>query len=270
MSATAVTPDPAKAAADVPSAYAQDCHVQMLEDAVRSCEFGDLGATRTIALVGDSKALQWLPALDEYGQREGWRVVIWIRSACALSPALQIRDGEPDLFCQRWNDAVIERLTGADHPDVVMVSAVAGRALDDAGKPTRSALADGYVTYWNRLTDAGSRVIVITDNPHPGTKVYECVGDHASDFMTSCSFEAKSGVGTPALLQAAQQTKTPVIDLRPWLCPGQGSNRRCWPVIGEVLVYRQGSHLTKTYVESMEPILAAKLDTILAKGEPAP
>ncbi|WP_370891894.1 acyltransferase family protein [Janibacter sp. GXQ6167] len=269
MAATAVTPDPAKATADVPSAYSQNCQVQMVEDTVRSCEFGDLDATRTIALVGDSKALQWLPALDDYGRREGWRVVIWIRSACAFSPALQVRDDEPDGLCHRWNEAVITRLTGSDRADIVIVSAVASRALNESGQPSRTALARGYVTYWKRLTDAGSQVVVITDNPHPGSKVYECVGDHADDYMTACAFTPRQGAGTPPLLQAAKQTDTPVIDPSPWLCPGHGSSRRCWPVIGEVLIYRQGSHLTKTYVETMEPILAAKLDAILAKGESA-
>ena len=36
-------------------------------------------------------------------------------------------------------------------------------------------------------------------------------------------------------------------------------NSKCPPVIGNVLIYRQGSHLTKTYVESLAPRLEAEL-----------
>jgi hypothetical protein len=46
------------------------------------------------------------------------------------------------------------------------------------------------------------------------------------------------------------------VDIRDWICPGDA----CPAVIGNVLVYRRGSHLTATYVRSLAP----RLDTLLA------
>jgi hypothetical protein len=46
-----------------------------------------------------------------------------------------------------------------------------------------------------------------------------------------------------------------VIDMTDAICP----TARCAPVIGNVLVYRQGSHLTATYVESLAPRLGEEL-----------
>lgn len=47
-----------------------------------------------------------------------------------------------------------------------------------------------------------------------------------------------------------------VIDMTDVICPDQ---TRCAPVIGNVLVYRQGTHITRTYADSAEPQLAAEL-----------
>ena len=41
----------------------------------------------------------------------------------------------------------------------------------------------------------------------------------------------------------------PFIDLVDCICPDD----ECAPVIGNVLVYRQGSHITKTYIETLAP-----------------
>ena len=48
-----------------------------------------------------------------------------------------------------------------------------------------------------------------------------------------------------------------VVDMASTICPD--GNNLCAAVIGNVLVYLQGSHLTRTYVDSAEPQLSAKL-----------
>ena len=50
-----------------------------------------------------------------------------------------------------------------------------------------------------------------------------------------------------------------VIDVLPWVCPRQ----TCWPVIGEVLVYRQGSHVTATYARSMSEVIVQGMEPLL-------
>jgi hypothetical protein len=46
------------------------------------------------------------------------------------------------------------------------------------------------------------------------------------------------------------------MDLTSTICP---DDDRCSAVIGNVLVYRQGSHLTKTFIGTAERQLAASL-----------
>ena len=49
-----------------------------------------------------------------------------------------------------------------------------------------------------------------------------------------------------------------VIDMTAYICPDD-----CPAVIGNVLVYRQGSHLTRTYIDSLAPVLADQLAAVL-------
>ncbi|MGB3827682.1 MAG: SGNH hydrolase domain-containing protein, partial [Ornithinimicrobium sp.] len=101
----------------------------------------------------------------------------------------------------------------------------------------------------------GIQVIALADNPHPGFAVYQCVEDNPEDF-SQCDFETKEGVGTSALREAAKNVQgASIIDLTDRICVEE----RCPAVIGGVLVYRQGSHITATYARTLAPDVEASL-----------
>ncbi|MGB3762010.1 MAG: hypothetical protein WA966_02230, partial [Ornithinimicrobium sp.] len=54
---------------------------------------------------------------------------------------------------------------------------------------------------------------------------------------------------------ASRVPGTELIDIRDSICP----ETECVPVIGNVLVYRQTSHITDTYARSLKPVLEAEL-----------
>ena len=104
----------------------------------------------------------------------------------------------------------------------------------------------------------------LLDNPSPHGvgEVYECVSQHL-DSLDECSFDVEEGrkiSGEVTQRKAVEALGlTEVIDLNPYLCPGT----RCPAVLGEVLVYRQGTHLTKTIVETASGRLAEQLVPIV-------
>lgn len=53
-----------------------------------------------------------------------------------------------------------------------------------------------------------------------------------------------------------------LFDYTPWFCPGD----ECPAVIGNVMVYRQGSHLTATYVRTLLPVVRATLVPAVERG----
>ena len=68
-----------------------------------ACTFGDPQGATTVALVGDSKAMQWLPALEEAAATRGWRVVTYGKSSCAFSDAPAAQAGAAYPQCDAWN-----------------------------------------------------------------------------------------------------------------------------------------------------------------------
>src|SRR5690606_41985835 len=110
-----------------------------------------------------------------------------------------------------------------------------------------NAVAKAVKARWNERTKAGTAVAVLRDNPRPDediSPVYECVDD-TRDSLDKCAFDRSGGEekgGGPVQVEAVKQVKgVELIDMNDYLCPGD----ECPPVIGDVLIYRQGSHLTK-------------------------
>jgi len=228
------------------------CQVGQTDERVVTCGAGDLSSTRIIALVGDSKIGQWLPALDVLGKTHGWRVRIYVKSSCPFANAVVRWRTGPYPECPAWGAKVLDRLLGDERPDVVLTSAVRGGAYSADGIERRGALVTGYVDYWQRLTKAGVRVVAVADTPQPPPErdIRECLLGATGDFQDACSYAYEPGYGTPALAAAVGAVPgAAMVDLDDFICPAD----TCWPVLGDTIVYRNGSHLTRAYAASLAP-----------------
>ena len=256
-----ITPDPLEATEDVPPQYEDGCQVEQDSPEPHECVLGDPEAEKEIALVGDSKAFQWLPALDTWARENGYRVRSNTKSACSFSAALQVPQGKPYPECQEWVAAVRDTLL-TDPPEVLVFSGLRDVAQPaDGGKPTRKAMVEGYLENFEPLVAEGTTVVAIADTPQPGGKVYECVAENPEN-VSACGFQEKPGVGTPALQAVVEELDgASLIDFNDYLCP-EGT---CRAVVGGVLTYRQGSHVTATWVESLQPVFDARLDAAIAE-----
>jgi peptidoglycan/LPS O-acetylase OafA/YrhL len=271
-SAEAMVPDPLEATDDVPEAYDKGCQVDVLSAEPVACTYGDPDGDTTVTLVGDSKALQWISALDTIGKERGWRVVTYTKSACTFADVTISQDGKPYDSCTKWSLAVTSKLL-QDQPDVVLTSQGRQKALKDPGNAqggsSAEAMVEGMTARWSRLAKAGITVAVLRDNPYPPDEVgpvYKCVDANRED-LAKCTFDRSDGEkqgGGPVQLEAVKEAPgVELIDLNDYICPGEV----CPPVIGDVLIYRQGSHLTKTYVDSLAPRLERALVPIVDKAK---
>lgn len=257
-----LTPDPVLAVEDGPPQL-DGCLLAKDEVDIRDCSAGDPDGDVDIALVGDSKAGQWLPALDAIGRENGWHIQVYTKSACAFTDAMTRSQGEPYDACREWGETVFERLAGPDGPDVVITSSVRGTAVGEGGQDTPEAIVDGFVGYWQQLVDRGVTVIALSDTPQPGgiAPVYECVAEHPEDFELACSWPYETSAGSRVLAGAveAMPDGAHFVDMDPWVCP----DRTCVGVYRNVLTYRAGSHITATYVMVLAEPLADFLVPII-------
>jgi peptidoglycan/LPS O-acetylase OafA/YrhL len=261
-----VTPDPLVSGQDRPRADVDHCQVGVDVSEPVACTFGDPQGTTTVALVGDSKAMQWLPALEEAASTHGWRVVTYGKSSCAFSDAPASLAGAAYPQCDTWNAEVMEALR-ADQPDVVVTSGVARSAWTGSGTAAAPLVA-GYASRWESLADAGVPVVVVGDSPVSPDDLDVCAARHPSE-LTRCSFDTASAVAGGGLevqreaVAAASRTTPDVrlLDLTGSICPGE----RCPVVIGHVAVHRAGDHVTATYAATLAPRVAAVVEDALAR-----
>jgi hypothetical protein len=253
-------PTVTEAAKDLPPASEEGCQVDQVSPEPIRCEYGDPEGDVTIAVVGDSKMLQWHSPLKEIATEQGWRVISYTKSACAFSTGLQVAQGDPYTSCAEWNDRVMDLLIDLD-PDLVLTTNRVNEVLadpDDLDSRSTDAMVDALTEAWQELADHDIPVLGILDNPSPGISVYECVAEHPDD-LAACTFDKQTGIKSSSALQylaAAERVPgTRTLDIRDAICPEE----TCVPVIGGVLVYRQTSHITNTYAQSLKPVLEAEL-----------
>ena len=120
------------------------------------------------------------------------------------------------------------------------------------------ALEEGYVSTLEKLRGTGAEVVVIGDIPHPDNDIPRCVS-RSMDRLQDCATPRSRAFGRPLVnaRAAAWAAGAHFIDPTPVLC----LERVCPAVIGDALVYRNGAHLTPTYVRTLAPWLADRLPT---------
>jgi hypothetical protein len=263
-SVAAMRPLPIDATKDRPPQYDNqpECQVRPNDAKPHACVFGDTSAKRTVLIVGDSKIVQWQTALSDLGKREHWKLVQITKSACTFSDANN--GGSDQAACRAWGKATLQQILKIK-PELVLESGRRPVALPegetDTKKMTRAAMVKGMDAFWRPILAAGIPLVAVMDNPEPPDtkKLYECVAEHPKD-LTRCTFDKAKGIkGSGALTQRMAAAGAPgakILDMTDVVCPDK---KRCAPVIGNVLIYRQGSHITRTYVDSAETQLAAKL-----------
>jgi hypothetical protein len=259
-------PEPRDAAEDVSSRRGKACTVSFEGAVSPGCVFGDPEGKVEVALAGNSKTLQWLPALEQLALLNHWKVRTYTKSACDFtSAATQYDERTPYLSCDEFNAGLVSRLTGPDRPDLV-VTALDTRKLwaPRATAAERDALLHaGASTLWTRLTKADVPVLVLAATPRMPINVPDCLVRHP-ERPGLCDVprdQAYDDVWKPdeGRTVAGEVDGTSYLDLNPWVCPGQ----TCPAIVGGVTLYRDRHHLTRTYVETLTPRLGRAIEKAL-------
>jgi hypothetical protein len=275
--AAAWTPTAAGAGRDLPVVYGR-CHSAVAVTAPVACYFGDLASPRTVVLVGDSHAANWVPGLITAATQNHWRLVSVTKTTCPAMPVRvtvspSLTHPLPYTQCTTWRGNVL-RTIASWHPTVVIV----------AGSHTsRMIAADGQVYKGDpaaiRARDAAWRsatssllsvlrsrvpkavVLVAHDTPLARVDVLACVARTGAAAGTACSVTTASAqrphVRAAELAALPANSRARVVDLTTSIC----SAGRCAPAALGVLRYRDAGHLTATFSRS----LAATWRAILAR-----
>jgi hypothetical protein len=264
MATTAVpsnlTPEPAHAAGDTPDASRNGCHLDFLVIQQAACAFGDAAATKTAVLFGDSHMEQWEPAFSAAGKQQHWKIINWTKSAC---PAAKLTVVSPTLNrdyteCDTWRSATIARIV-ALKPAMIFV----GESENTKGvhKFTPAEWTNATLDTLNTLrAQTKAKIVFMGDTPTPRSTVSDCVSAHLND-VRPCVTDLAHAHTYPdrhkAMRPAITAAGYPYVDPQPWLCSSSG----CPPIIGNYLVYRDATHVSREYVQFLTPLIATLFGT---------
>ena len=115
------------------------------------------------------------------------------------------------------------------------------------------ALRPGIDRFLDRMGDAGIEVLGIRDNPRFGFDMYSCVAE-ASD-PVECAVPRAGSLADDNPAVVLDRAGVQLVDLTPWICPDDV----CVGVVGNVVLYRDDNHLSRTYAATLAPLLAEQL-----------
>ncbi|MEX2532857.1 MAG: acyltransferase family protein [Nitriliruptoraceae bacterium] len=246
-------PGPIEALQDVAELDGNRCILSLEAVALEPCLYGPAHAETTVAVVGDSKMHQWLPAIQQIADQRGWRVITYLKSGCALSQVpMRLQNEEPNRPCIAHNELRFAKLLGANDIDIVITSQAAKSAYTPKADLAagRRLMIEDLASTWDALDARGIDVLVVFDNAAPPMNVPDCVAENL-DNLSACDFSRNAAIGAsaaPVQLEALRHApRARPVDLQDGICRAD----ICSAVVGNVLVYRQGSHLTATYVDSL-------------------
>ncbi len=265
LAAGEVVPVPAAAKLDSP----EDCLGSKGSRDFDVCEFGVPRADSrgTVALVGDSHAYHWLPAMDDLAKAHGWHGVVMARASCPFTPADRTLDRRVVETCATFNERVAEEIARRDDITMVVMGAYQEtRFAAPAGADERAYAQDSFRAAIDALPARVSDVYVIRDAPVPLADNVECVERElrggSTDPGAGCAVPRGEGLQLDVLAAAAEQVqRATAIDLSDLYCDADA----CVPVVGNVMVYADQGHLTRTWVHSAVPQLERLMPAFSAR-----
>jgi peptidoglycan/LPS O-acetylase OafA/YrhL len=258
---------------DKSAAYKNKCFVETPLTDRLTCTFGH-GPTR-VALVGNSHAGHWLPALQRLADERGWTVTTYLISVCNVSdaetyfPTKALRHACSDY--SRW---VFDQTKGHAYDLIITSERQSSRIPGTNWATVEAEGAKGYRSYLRRWAASGAHVVVIKDLHAPPKKlgrVPDCLAAHEHDW-SACDWSYTPKVPknpqsyrwVDPLARAARELHDPrvdVVSVDDLLCPAD----TCRPVVGGVVVFFDASHLTATYARSLAPVLGDRIDRALLR-----
>jgi peptidoglycan/LPS O-acetylase OafA/YrhL len=253
-----------KARQDLSILYGMDCDRWFYSAEVSVCIFGDKDAAHTAVLMGDSIGVQWFPALEKHFSRPGWKLLVITKSSCPMidKSFFYARIGKIYTVCTDWRARALAYVADT-HPDLVML----GSSL--AYDFSTTDWAEGTRDLLQAIAPDVGTVILIRATPTLPFDGLECL---ASDNRFTralagddrCSGRAANVTQGEAVQAALREGARPfanvgLLDMNDVVCP----NGICAVARDGRIVYRDGQHLTASYVATLGKTIAGRIEALV-------
>jgi hypothetical protein len=242
-----------------------ECQYFEINDDRPLCPRGDTDGDKTLILIGDSHARQWVPALDNLAERYGYVAYYLIREGCPSADVTPWKvSGGPQTDCAAFQDWAREQVADME-PDVVLLGSEANRrgfTTDDGDRvsdvPTMATMyQEGMESEIDQLRPNTDRVIVIGDPPavvdHPG----RCLSERGATLASCLSAEDPVSLTfIDSLRQAAAAEKVQFVETGAWFC----ADGKCPSVVGDYIAHRDRTHISESYADYLTDELEQQIN----------
>jgi hypothetical protein len=223
------------------------------------CYFGDLTAKKSIVVVGDSQAGQWMPTMDSWGKLFGWKVYRLVKNGCAPWQDMPGAWTNCQVFQKREVQAIL-----ALHPNVVIGAGMEKSGQGGAVTLPVAMLTKAFEDFAAEFKPIHAKVLIMQNTPWFFTvgDPDACLSTNPSS-ITHCNHDARSAVVNQQMLSAlaaAARTKAvSVIPVDQLLC----TPYTCPVVVGKFNLYGDmwhfheawGRHIARAFDQLIEPEL---------------
>jgi peptidoglycan/LPS O-acetylase OafA/YrhL len=260
---------------DGPAFYAHDCDDWTRSDVPNPCMFGNRDASDTVVLLGDSIGLQWFSAITSLFDPSTTRMVVFNKSSCSFAdaPIWYERIKSRYLVCERWREGVFEEILTMRPRIIFAGDETLNFRTTEHGWLSDLELVSAYRRSLLKLSASADRVVVIPGTPRLDADGPACLTrwerlpklrqqqSSARSYCGSWIGLPKAQQQTNKLIQAvAGIANVTVLDLNDLVCP----DGFCSALSANgVVVYRDKSHLTDTYVQSISKEIAHRWSSLL-------
>lgn len=271
----AYTPTAAAAVYDQSDVYpatshGPDCFAHQPAFVLATCVRGVTSGHIRVALIGNSHAGHWVPALEAVAERNNWRINTYLASGCAAADIRQrFATTAATDSCTRWVEAATRAVVAGHYNLVVMSNKVSAGAVGHDLAGSYSVYAQGYLKVLTAFHRAHLRVVALRDMPSPGRapgaeKVPACLAAHPGNYA-ACNGTRVAWLPREPVYGAVhtlQDRHISYLDLTGRIC----LSSVCPAVVGGIVAYYDGSHMTATYNRTIAPYLAPHLRYALSRA----
>ena len=234
------------------------CPQGITDPGVKTCSVGETqNPSKTVLLLGDSHAQQWLPPIEQIALENGWEVRIYIKQFCLLMDGtLSVGTRRQGPTCVSWNEAVKKKVE-AIRPSLIITS----NYLTTADSIPATSM--GQRRKFQTFSDLRIPTLVISDTPKPPDNVLECLEKNTTDY-SKCAFnrtKAFESVGNSQRIATKNLQRVKLISLNSAICP----TANCTATMGGVVVYRDDNHITNLFSLSLQDRLDKELRVFAPK-----
>jgi hypothetical protein len=198
-------------------------------------------------VVGDSHAEQALASYRPIAEDNQSNMRAFLLGGCHFTVVLD----SPEQDCNTFRKQAMQEIL-RERPDNVLMLVTAAQPGSN-----QEVLIPGIEETVQKLTDAGINVIALRDNPRYTEDLYNCAQLHANDTgVCSAPVSEKLAATNPAQELIDSNPGVFGVDLTEYYCP----DGVCTPLIGNIYVYIDHNHISKSYAKTVSPMMRQQLN----------